>query len=98
MDGLKSIIEVCNESTIVLGDFNQRIPRRMSPENIYIKLLETFSPNLTIETAGMIKEMNKQAIDHFARTNDINVKNIMVIDNYIGPLKLSDHFGFVIEI
>ena len=98
LDALKPVIRDSNESTIVLGDFNQRIPRKWSPESVYRKLLETFSPNFTIDTIGTIKAMNKQAIDHFASTNNISVKNISVIDNYVGALQLSDHFGFVIEI
>ena len=92
LDSLKSLIKDKKEKTIVLGDYNQRIPRKWSPENVYTKLLETFEPNFTI------KEMDKQAIDHFAYTHDIDIKNIQIIDNYMGSLKLSDHFGFVIDI
>ncbi len=98
LDALKPLIEDCQDKTIVLGDFNQRIPRKWTPTNVYTKLLEAFDPNFTIATTGTIKEMDKQAIDHFASTNGITVKNISVIDNYIGSLRLSDHFGFVIEI
>ncbi len=98
LDTLKTVIQNSSDQTIVLGDFNQRIPRKLSPEDVYSKLLNTFEPNFEISTTGVIKELNKQAIDHFAATHDILVKNITVIDNYVGSLKLSDHFGFVIEI
>ena len=81
-----------------MSDYNQRIPRKWSPENVYSKLLEIFEPNFTIATTGIIKEIDKQAIDHFASTYDINVKSISTINNHIGSLQLSDHFGFVIEI
>ena len=98
LDSLKSLIEDKKEKTIVLGDYNQRIPRKWSPQDVYTRLIETFEPNLTIATTGFIKEMDKQAIDHFASTHDINVKSISTINNYVGSLQLSDHFGFVIEI
>jgi len=98
LDGLNPLIKDGNERTIVLGDYNQRIPRKRSPENVYAKLLKTFEPNFDIATIGTIKAINQQAIDHFAHTSDINVKNITVINNYLGPMKLSDHFGFVLEI
>lgn len=98
LDTLKPLIENSQGQTIVLGDYNQRIPRKWSPQDVYTKLLDTFKPNFEISTTGIIEELNKQAIDHFASTHDIRVKSITVIDNYIGSLKLSDHFGFVIEI
>ena len=98
LDALKPIIQYSSESTVVLGDFNQRIPRKWSPQNVYDKLLKTFQSNFTIATTGIITEMNQQAIDHFAHTSDIAVKQISVINNHLGSMKLSDHFGFVIEI
>ena len=98
LDALKPMIEDSQDQTIVLGDFNQRIPRKWSPKNVYTKLLEAFEPNFKIATTGTIKVMDKQAIDHFANTHDINIKSITTINNYIGSLRLSDHFGFVIEI
>lgn len=98
LDALKPMIQDAQNQTIVLGDYNQRIPRKRSPEDLYSKLLDTFKPNFTISTTGMITELNKQAIDHFASTNDIQVKGISIINNYLGTLELSDHFGFVIEI
>ncbi len=98
LDALKPLIKGNQEKAIVLGDYNQRIPRKWSPENIYEKLLDTLKPNFTVATTGIIKEMDKQAIDHFANTYDISIKKIQIIDNHMGSLKLSDHFGFVIDI
>ena len=83
LDGLKPLIKDSQEKTIVFGDFNQRMPRKRSPENVYTKLLKIFEPNFDIATIGTIKEINQQAIDHFAHTLDINVKNIIVINNYL---------------
>ncbi len=98
LDALKPLIKDSHEKTIVLGDYNQRIPRKWSPKTVYEKLLETFETNFTVSTTGIIKEMDKQAIDHFAHTHDMEVKSITAINNYVGTLRLSDHFGFVIEI
>jgi endonuclease/exonuclease/phosphatase family metal-dependent hydrolase len=98
LEGLKPIVENADSKTIVLGDFNQRIPRQYSRTDVYTKLLETFESNFSIATSGLIKEYDQQAIDHFAYTNDIKIKNIIGIDSHFGNMKLSDHFGFVIEI
>ena len=98
LDALKPLIKDSHEKTIVLGDYNQRIPRKWSPKNVYEKLLATFEPNFTVSTTGIIQEMDKQEIDHFAKTHDVDVKSIRVINNKLGLLQLSDHFGFVIEV
>ena len=98
LDGIKPLLMNAQEKTIVLGDYNQRIPRLRTPVAIYEKLLNTFSQNLRISTTGIIEDLNKQAIDHLAHTQDIHIKSIIPIDNHIGSLELSDHFGFTIEI
>ncbi len=79
MDALKALIKDSHKKTIVLGDYNQRIPRKWSPKTAYEKLLETFEPNFTVSTTGIIKEMDKQAIDYFPHTYDIEVKSITAI-------------------
>ncbi len=98
LDGMKPLIKDAKEKTIILGDYNQRIPRTRIPITVYEKLLDAFSTNLTISTTGMIEELNEQAIDHLAHTQDIQIKSIIPIAKTIGSLTLSDHFGLVIEI
>ena len=80
--------------TIVLGDFNQSIPRRRQNKAAYEELRRVFQP-FTFRTAGWIGPANSLGIDHIAHTPDL----IPMGDIGIWPKrstqgrKLSDHFG-----
>ena len=80
--------------TVVLGDFNQRIPRCGTPENIY-RLLKSALGELVISTAGELPGDPGLAIDHIAHTGDLTRRG----DVETWPKRnadkefLSDHFG-----
>ncbi len=85
------------ERTIVLGDFNQTIPRcpRMGvPEAIHLALREAFD-GFTIPTRGELPGAIELAIDHIAHTPDL----VRMGDIRIWPRRdpdnkvMSDHFG-----
>ena len=85
------------ERTIILGDFNQSIPRcpRMGvPEDLHLALLKAFQ-GFTIATRGELPGTIDLAIDHIACTPDLvpmgNIK-IWPKRNDDGQL-ISDHFG-----
>ena len=62
------------ERTLVLGDFNQRIPRQFrspTPKRMYELLQRTFA-GFTFATAGKLSGAPGQAIDHIAITPDLN--------------------------
>ena len=80
--------------TIVLGDFNQWIPRRDQNKRAYAELRRVFQP-YTIRTAGWLGAAKALAIDHIAHTPDL----LPIGDIGIWPRRsaydryLSDHFG-----
>lgn len=80
--------------TIVLGDFNQRIPRTRVRKRTYELLLGAFG-GFTIATTGDLAEAPGPAIDHIAHSPDL----ALVGDIGIWPKRsehgefLSDHFG-----
>ena len=82
------------EMTIVLGDFNQRIPRTRVGKRTYELLLHAFE-GFTIATVGELAQAPGQAIDHIAHTSDLT----LIGDIGVWPkqsdhgLTLSDHFG-----
>lgn len=82
------------DRTVVLGDYNQRIPRSRQPKRVYEALLRTFEP-FTFPTAGEFAGAPALAIDHIAHTPDIAVTGEL----NIWPKRneqhecLSDHFG-----
>lgn len=82
------------ERTVVLGDFNQRIPRSWTPKRIYKLLLRAFD-GLRFATKGELNGAPHAAIDHIAHTRDM----VTIGDFGIWPTRndddkpLSDHFG-----
>ena len=80
--------------TVVLGDFNQRIPRpEWAPKGVSEALLRAFE-GFEIATAGELAEAPGLSIDHIAHTRDLTKLCLE-----IWPKKskdctnLSDHFG-----
>ena len=82
------------KTTVVLGDFNQRIPRRGQNKKAYAALRQAFV-EYTITTAGWLGAAKGLAIDHIAHTK--NLLRMGDIGIWRGQSEfgrhLSDHFG-----
>ena len=82
------------ERTVVLGDFNQRIPRRSTPDRIHTALLEALG-HLEVATSGSLQGAPGPAIDHIAHTADLlrtGESGFWYRTDSDGK-SLSDHFG-----
>ena len=79
--------------TVVLGDFNQRIPRKSTSKHVHSALLRAIEP-LRIATQGEFPGAPALSIDHLAHTLDLES-----VGMGIWPMRdeeddpLSDHFG-----
>jgi hypothetical protein len=96
LDGLKHFLDSLDRSvpTVLLGDFNQRIPRYKQPKYIYDRLSEVLSDNFQIATAGPIHPIDKLSIDHVAHTTGMQLCKIKSLSNLTDDCRpLSDHFG-----
>lgn len=84
---------------VMVGDFNQRIPRKRVPVHVYETLENVLANRFTILTTGIISPIEKQTIDHVAVTEQLKAGWIQSISN-IGPegQRLSDHFGIVAKL
>ena len=95
--GLQQVLNQKENKTFVMGDFNQRVPRKYSRQDVYNAMIETFE-DFTIETQNNIQPIDKLAIDHFASKNSSKCISIESIDNVQDGVRLSDHFGLSINI
>lgn len=85
--------------SIVLGDFNQRVPRGSQPVRVFEALCDALSPHYSLATAGVSDSRNHAAIDHLAHTRDLSATVIAELPSRdAGGLRLSDHFGLVLDI
>lgn len=79
---------------VVLGDFNQRIPRMRAPKKAHEALLRAFE-GLEIPTAGEIPGAPGLTIDHIAHTPDLRRATPFRIwpKRNADDEAMSDHFG-----
>ena len=76
---------------IIMGDFNQRVPRDRSysvPKRVYEALNDAFE-GYSVATANL----HPKLIDHIAVAGVVNAGKAKVIDNQWNGRKLSDHIG-----
>ena len=100
LDGLAKLLPKGENSppTILLGDFNQRIPRVWTPKKVYQALLKVID-GYEVATEGKIKSVGELTIDHIVHSKDFKATRITSIDNYSSDgSRLSDHFGIYAEL
>lgn len=79
---------------ILLGDFNQRIPRARQPEHVYAALTATLASDFQLATAGNIAGAPGLSIDHLAVSSPLVPMQTGFLNHYDdnGAI-MSDHFG-----
>lgn len=95
LNGIKD--EVQNRYRIVLGDFNQRIPRKLQPKDCYASLMDVFK-GFQIPTQWPDLETldGKQHIDHIALGVGFEIVGASSLSRYENDTELSDHEGIVL--
>jgi endonuclease/exonuclease/phosphatase (EEP) superfamily protein YafD len=87
------------QRAIVLGDFNQRVPRRYQPQHIFDRLDQVILRRFVLATGGQIPEVSKQAIDHICHTHDLALAELAGLSNVDPNGRLiSDHFGLRVSL
>lgn len=84
---------------ILLGDFNQTIPRSRAPARVYEALRSTLPSEMIIATDGVIPDVGAQSIDHLVHTPDLVCARVTGLSKRTNDgSRLSDHFGLVVEL
>ena len=94
LKALRSEIRQENASVVIAGDFNQRIPRRLAPVEVFEELsltLEFFQVSTQSSGADAL-------IDHIAHSPDLKGKLVQVLPKKDAFGQLTDHIGAVVEI
>ena len=79
------------QRTVVLGDFNQRIPRHRQPKRVYRAMRDAFS-GFCFATAGKLGERAEGSIDHIAHTTDLALAgDIRIWPKRGARFNLTDH-------
>ena len=96
LDGLNAFLTAdAAIPTVVVGDFNQAVPRRFQPKSVAEALTKVFCEKMSIATAELSDADGEPAIDHLACTRDLAFDLRCVLPRTASGQRLSDHFGFV---
>lgn len=102
LNGLEGLLRgYCEDATpvCVLGDFNQRIPQKWQPVEVFERLTDVLSNEFEMETAGLVDEEGKQLIDHVAVSQGLKIEVQYILPkNSPDGLRLSDHSGIVTKL
>ena len=83
---------------LVMGDFNQRIPRDRSPVRVYEPLMAALGSRLTVATKGQIAPLDRPTVCHVVHGPGLKVQSMQAINNHTRAGRLSDHFGLVADV
>ena len=97
LDALPTITSSLPGASIVLGDFNQRIPSKWVPRVLREKLSKAMS-GMEIATTGIVQPIDKAAIDHVAIGSYFVASEVQSISNLNGARLISDHFGVCVDL
>lgn len=99
LGGLAAVLASLDGPAIVLGDFNQAIPRRTAPAAVFAALEAALGDWWQVATTGLLAPLGRPSIDHVAHTREFVTAQVTALSNEgtDGQL-LSDHFGVVAAI
>ncbi len=101
LEGLSVVVRALDpgKPVLVLGDFNQTLPRQRAPQLVYERLVSVFDGVMGIATAGRMAGFAGPVIDHLAHSHAIRAIAIDALPN-VGKHgeRLSDHVGMSIQI
>lgn len=101
LDGLQRILSrsADHSRTIILGDFNQAIPRTRAPQAVHDQLQDLLKPHFSVATAGPIEGLRCPAIDHLAHGAAFSTASVSPLPNETSEgRRISDHVGLLITL
>lgn len=97
--GLARVLEDAPTCSIVIGDFNQTVPRRRQPDSVFDDLSRVVLARFPAVTGGEVEAMGKLAIDHVCLGQGLRAATVTPISNKNEAGKpISDHFGWHVRV
>ena len=97
--GLADILAQLDGPAIVLGDFNQTMPRTRAPAPVFAALERALGERWRVATTGLLPPLGRPSIDHIAHTRELMPSDVTALSSLsAGGELLSDHFGVVVKV
>ena len=99
LEGLHETLSKTQGPFMVLGDFNQRVPRRWQPRYVFEALMNSLGDTCQVATGGEVDGVDGLLIDHLAHSPELTANPIQGI-NRVDPdgTRLSDHHGVQLDV
>ena len=99
LHGFKQVLASAggSEPTVVVGDFNQRIPRRRSPEKVFEELEDTLA-GIVVWTRGSLPGLEHQPVCHIGGSRHLRVTACQGYPRRSSGGMLSDHDGISVVV
>lgn len=101
LHGLGSLLRKLDTGSpaVILGDFNQRIPRLRQPQHVFDALMDALGPGTQLATTGAIGNTPNASIDHLATAGRLVSVSTEFVDNFDATgIRMSDHFGLCVRL
>ena len=93
LEALESTLSDEQPPVVLVGDFNQRMPRVRQPARVHQSLIETLG-GLELATSGMVD--GSRLIDHVATSSDLDATVERTLPSEDTAGRLSDHTGVTV--
>lgn len=94
IEKVKSVLKASPEKTVLMGDFNQSMPRSRAPIRAEQALRKVLGTRFSVATEGLTDTTGSNCIDHVCHTAALRVDSVSVLPRVTGEgLRISDHFG-----
>lgn len=93
LNGLAHVVPQRPSRLIVVGDFNQKVPRTVAPVEAYRALDKAILSPLRLVSIGTVEPIACQLIDHIAVSADLAATAVRSLSNMDANLRLTDHVG-----
>ena len=98
LEALSEVLEQQKAPYVVVGDFNQAVPRRTAPREVFSTLVSNVANRCHLVTTGEIEDCG-YAIDHIAVSDSLGAVSVSGLPAKVeNAPAVSDHFGLVAEI
>ena len=94
LEALKPLLDAVSGPLVVAGDYNQRIPRRRAPHNVFKVLLETFG---SLQFASDSVD-DDPLIDHISHSWSLEAHDFKIIPSTHDGRRLTDHRGLFVDL
>lgn len=96
---LSSILVNREGPTIMLGDYNQQVPRSRAPLAVFASLERALGAHMRIATHGPLPPLELPSIDHIALSTELESVGITALDHRDDHgRQISDHFGVAVRV